>query len=313
MRVIFFGTPQIAANILESLVAGGVEVVAVVTRPDKPKGRSGKPQPPPVKVMAQKVLPGIPIFQPQKISTEEYVELLEFYNADLFVVAAYGEILRQPILDIPTKGCINVHASLLPKYRGAAPIQHCLLNGEKVTGVTIMKMVLKMDAGDMLSTVEVPISDDMTAGELTEELQKAGSKALLEVIKKYEKGPVKGVVQDHDAVTFAPKLTHDEGQVHFTGPATQAHNVIRAFSPHPGAWCFIHVNKHKKRLKILRSSLIEGSGKPGHVIEVTDQGIVVACKEGALLIRELQPEGKRVMPASEFARGVVHHQLSFES
>jgi len=312
MRVVFFGTPQIAADILESLVNGGVEVVAVVTRPDKPKGRSGTPQPPPVKEMAQKVLPGIPVFQPQRISTEEYVELLEFYNADLFVVAAYGEILRQPILDVPTKGCINVHASLLPKYRGAAPIQHCLLNGESVTGVTIMKMVLKMDAGDMLSCVEVPIGEDMTSGELTQALQKAGAKALLDVIKKYEKGPVKGIAQDHDAVTFAPKLTHDDGRVHFNGDAQVAHNVIRAFSPHPGAWCYIHVNKHKKRLKILRSSVVQATGKAGRVIEVTDEGIIVACKKGALLLRELQPEGKRVMQGSEFARGVIHHQLSFE-
>ena len=188
MKIVFFGTPAIAADILGRLVDNNEQIVAVVTKPDRPRGRSSKLVPTEVKALAQERLPGVPVHQPDKVSTEEYYEILRKYDADLFVVVAYGEIIKQPLLDMPKRACINVHASLLPKYRGAAPIQRCLLDGVKTTGVTIMHMVKKMDAGDVIATREIPVDVNMTGGELFARMQVVGGDLLVDVVDQFKKG-----------------------------------------------------------------------------------------------------------------------------
>ena len=304
MRIIFFGTPPIAADIFKALLEQGVEVAAIVTKPDRPKGRSGTLIPPAVKLLAQEILPDVPLYQPPKVSTEEYAQILEEFNADLFVVVAYGEIISQRLLDIPSKGCINVHASLLPKYRGAAPIQRCLIEGETITGVTIMHMVKKMDAGDIIKTQEVPIGQETTAGELELLLRKAGAEALLDVIQAMEKGSVPSIPQNHDQATFAPKVELEDCEVQWDRPAEELHNLIRAVTPAPGAWCKVMHKGKEKRLKLSKTSPIPTQGKPGELLQYTQEGIVVACANGSLTIQQLQLEGKKMMTAAEFTRGV---------
>jgi len=311
MKVVFFGTPKFAADILEYLIDHDVDIVAVVTKPDRPKGRSGQPSSPPVKMVAQKKLSGIPIYQPDKVSIPEYYDLLASYDADLFVVVAYGEILKQPLLDIPKLDCINVHASLLPKFRGAAPIPRCLMAGEKKTGVTIMRMVKKMDAGNILATTEVPITEMMTAGELESLLCQVGAECLLQVIKDFEGGPLEGVPQDEVLATYAPKVEAEEGLLHWNASADSLHHLIRAFTPHPGAWCFVKVRHQKKRMKVQGSVVVSGQGQPGDILSYGDEGFVVACGDEALRLTEVQLEGKRKVSAEEFCRGIPRELFCF--
>jgi methionyl-tRNA formyltransferase len=226
-------------------------------------------------------------------------------DADLFVVVAYGEILKQNILDLPRSGAINVHASLLPKYRGAAPMQRCLMDGCKETGVTIMNMVLEMDAGDMLKTVTLPIPEEMTRGELEERLWELSAPALVQVIQEIENGSVKKTAQNPAQVTFAPKIKPEEEEIHWSAPATKIHNQIRGLSPAPGAWCFTKVGEEKKRLKIKRSKVVrEMSGKPGQILVQDKKQLIVACGENALSLIEVQLEGKKSLPIGDFLRGL---------
>lgn len=312
MKVVYFGTPDIAANVLTFLLENNVNIVAVVTKPDKPKGRSLTPVPTPVKLSALAFNPSMPIFQPEIVSAKEFAPTLEAFDADLFVVVAYGEIVKQHLLDMPKLGCINMHASLLPKYRGAAPIQRCIIEGEKQSGVTIMHMVKKMDAGDMIKIAPVTIGPNMTAGELTEELFKVGSQALLDVIHEFEQGVIKRIPQDESQITFAPKLELEDCEIDFTKDAQAIHNLIRGSTPFPSSFCYVTVRGEKKRLKI-KSSRFEPSmsGTPGEILEASPDGIVVACGTHALRILDLQLEGKKALPIGEFLRGIPLDQFKF--
>ena len=246
MRIIFFGTPQFSAESLKYLLERNCNIIAVVTKPDKPQGRSKEPIASPVKQLALEK--GIPLYQPNKASDPEFASILQSYEPDLFVVVAYGEIIKQNLLDMPKKGCINVHASLLPKYRGAAPIQFCLFQGEKETGVTIMHMVLRMDAGEIIKKAYLPIDDNMTAGELEQKLSVIGAKALGEVISELEKGSVPSIPQNEALATYAPKVELENCEIHWARPAKEIHNLIRGSNPEPGAWCYVKIHDQLKRL-----------------------------------------------------------------
>ena len=311
MNIVFFGTSAFAAKVLRDLIHQGVSITAIVTRPDKPKGRSLNLLPPPVKEEALKSHLNIPIYQPIKASTADFAEVVKTHQPDLFVVVAYGEIIKTILLDIPPQGCINVHASLLPKYRGAAPIQRCLMNGETETGVTIMQMVLEMDAGDMLSVVKTPISPDMTFGELDQKLSEIAVPALVKVIQEIKEGHVRRTPQDHARATFAPKLTAQEEEIQWDRPAKELHNLIRALSPFPGAWCTVQIGPEKKRLKIKLSKIINNlQGLPGHVLKLNKEELVVGCGQDSLQLLQVQLEGKRVMSIKEFLQG-LHHSIIF--
>ncbi len=245
--------------------------------------------------------PSIPVLQPEKATDPVFLEKLKEIGADLFVVVAFGQILPQTLLDIPAKGCINIHASLLPKYRGAAPMQRCLLNGDKETGVAIQKMVKQLDAGDVIATAKIEILPDMTLGELQQELCDLAKPLLLLVLQSYESGIPPAEPQDHDRATYAPKISVEEGEINWERPAIELHNLIRAFSPKPGAWSWVYLpNGEKRRIKILRTILADDSGKQGAFLS-TDG--TVACGTKSLKILELQPEGKTVMKARDWLIG----------
>ena len=304
MRVVFFGTPEFSAFILNYLLEHSVNVVAVVSRPDKPRGRSGSNQPTAVKETAQRAK--LPIYQPEKASDGKFAELLKSLNADLFVVVAYAEILRENILEIPRLGCINVHGSALPKYRGAAPVQRAIMAGEKETAVSIMKMVREMDAGDIYAMEKIAISDYMTAGELFDEMAKVGAKTLLGVIKSLENGKAKSFAQDASQVTFANKIKQEDREIKWTSSAEKIHNHIRGITPNPGAYCFAKINGEVKRINIKKTAVLPNSDNlpPGMVIHGDPKKLIVACEEGAIQILELQLEGKKVLTAEDFLRGI---------
>ncbi|KIC76821.1 Methionyl-tRNA formyltransferase [Neochlamydia sp. TUME1] len=304
MKIVYFGTPQFAADILQHLLNHKIRICAVVTKPDRPKGRSSDLVPTPVKRIAQLQNPPLPVHQPALVSAPEFAEILQAYQADLFVVVAYGEIIKQHVLDMPSKGCINVHASLLPKYRGAAPIQHSIINGENETGITIMYMVRKMDAGDIIKMVKVPIGPNTTYGKLERLLCEAGGKALVEVLDQFEQGSVEHVEQDHSQATFAPKIELEDCEINWSSSAKAIHNLVRGVYPHPGAWCYVNIGGQKKRLKINSTIPLAHQGGPAGTLLPTDnEELIVACGQGALRILELQLEGKKAMLAEELIRG----------
>ncbi|MCB1180645.1 MAG: methionyl-tRNA formyltransferase [Chlamydiia bacterium] len=312
LRLVFFGTPPIAASILSLLIAEGFEIAAVVTKPDKPIKRSKKPMPSAVKVVALEKLPNIPLFQPQKAGAPEFVDLLKKLNADVFVVAAYSEIFRENLLSMPRLGCINVHASLLPKYRGAAPIPRAIMAGEKESGVTIMVMDKELDAGAILKMVKTPITPDMTGGELFIKLGELGGKALIEVLHEYEKGSAKPIHQRHVEATFAPKLKPEDRIVHWNNSAQIIHNQIRALHPDPGAYCLIELNGFKKRLMIKKSSVCEGIfGSPGSILSSQSKKLIIGTRDVGLSLKEVQLEGKKSMSIEQFLLGIDKTKLSF--
>ena len=311
MKIIFFGTPPFAAVHLKMLVEKGIEVVAVVTKPNRPQGRNLHNLPPAVKVEHAALIPHVPLFQPEKCSTPEFVEILQSLQADLYVVVAYGEIIKQQVLDLPRLGCINVHASLLPNHRGAAPIQRSLMQGDKETGISIIKLVLKMDAGDVLLTEKIPIDLSTTFPELEEALCTLGCKCLLQVINDIARGAVTAHPQDHALATFADKITPQECQINWELPALQIHNLIRAVTPYPGAWCYVVVRGQKKRLKILRSEYYTELSQPSKTLVFkAKDGLAVACKEGGVWLKEVQLEGKQVMPIAELLKGISSAEFS---
>lgn len=308
MKIVFFGTPQFAADVLRYLLDNKIDVAAVITKPDKPQGRSGKLVPTPVKQVAEEY--GLPCHQPLIVSDLAFAPTLESYQADLFVVVAYGEMLKQHILEMPEKGCINVHPSLLPKYRGASPIQHSVIHGDSETGVTIMHMVKKMDAGDMIDVVKISLDPNITYGELEKVLCRAGSELLLKVIHAFEIGPVSAVVQDHDKATFVKKIELEDCELRWDKPGLELHNLVRGVNPEPGAWCYIQVKGNKLRLKVMRTEyLADRSGTPGEIIGYGKEGFIVACGTGAVKILELQLEGKKAMPVADFMRGQPRDNL----
>lgn len=299
-KILFFGTPHFAAEILEYLLLHEIPVVGIVTQPDRPKGRSLEVKASAVKETALRLVPHLPILQPEKASEPSFLETITMLGADLYVVVAFGQILPQKLLDIPRWGCINVHASLLPKYRGAAPIHRAIMNGEKKTGIAIQKMVKKLDAGDVIAAEECDISPNMTFAELEKVLCDLSKPLLLSVILSYAHGIPPAIAQDPTQVTFAAKVELEEGHIDWNFSTEKIHNLVRAFSPKPGAWVWIEMNGQKKRLKILRTLVLDQMGEMG---EISSDGTVY-CKEGALKLLEVQPEGKRPMNGADWLRGL---------
>ncbi len=296
MRVLFAGTPAFAVRILQGLAANKeVELVGVITQPDKPQGRKGVLTPSAVKEYA--LSRGLTVYQPVKIKSPEFVEILRGLETDVMVVAAYGQILSEEILHLPRFGCINVHGSLLPKYRGAAPAQFAILNGEKESGVTIMQMDKGMDTGAMLMKVKVPITENMTAGELLEQLAEAGDGALQQVLAALGTDRYRPVAQDEGEASYAHLLKREMERIEWGDAAQNIHNKVRAFNPEPGAYTLL---PNGKQLKIWQSVLTEGDGRPGEVLAVEKKSFVVAAGEGAIRILQVQPAGKKPMPAGDF-------------
>jgi methionyl-tRNA formyltransferase len=302
VSIVFFGTPRFASEILTALLVHNVPVLAVVTQPDRPKGRDLLISASPVKEIAQQA--NIPVLQPEKASDPSFIERLRSIGADLYVVAAYGQILSQTLLDAPRLGCINVHASLLPRYRGAAPIQRAILNGDVATGVSIQKMVRQLDAGDVIAESHVAIDPDWDSGVLEKKLCELAQPLLLKVLHLYEKGIPPAVPQDAARVSFAPKIEPEEGEIDWKQPAEKILRQIRAFSPRPGAWCWVWLGTDKKRLKIFKAQRVHtaSSCPPGELL--SNQEFHISCGDGSILVEELQLEGKPRVAAPDWLRGL---------
>jgi len=304
MRIVFFGTPHFAKNQLLFLLDHGIEIVGVVTQPDKPKGRSQRLLPSPVKEAYLEQDLKCPLFQPLKASDPEFLKDLEKLDADLFIVVAYGQILRQVLLDIPKLDCINVHASLLPKYRGAAPIQRAIMAGEEETGITIMKMVLKLDAGDMILKGVVPITKDSSFQEIEKSLSDISGPLLLKTIDLYKNNQVEATAQDESKVTYAHKITQEDLVLDLSLDANSVHHQIQALSPKPGAFCLCKIGDEEKRIKILKSNVIEGAFAPFENHTYTRKKWIVGCGNNLLEILKVQLEGKKAMDFHAFAQGL---------
>ena len=301
MRIVFMGTPDFAVGSLEALTeCGKHEIVGVITQPDRPKGRGNKMLMTPVKEYA--LSQGYEVYQPQKVKNPEFVQILRDMQPDIIVVAAFGQFLSQEILSMPKFGCINVHASLLPKYRGAAPIQYAIIKGESESGVTIMQMDIGMDTGAMLDKVVVPIGANTTMGELHDELKVKGAELLLTVIEKIEAGTVVAEPQNNDEATYATLLDRSMERIVWTKSAQEVHNLIRGFNPAPSTFTKL---PNGKSLKIWCSRMTDKNttAAPGTVIELSKHSFFVACGSGVLEITEVQPESKKRMPAQVFING----------
>ncbi len=297
MRVVFMGTPDIAATCLNRILDDGFQVVGVYCQPDRPKGRGMKLVAPPVKELA--LAKGIPVFQPESFREDAVVQQLAALQPDVCAVVAYGRILPQRVLDIPAKGCINIHASLLPQYRGSAPYQWAVLDGCKKTGVSAQYMALQMDAGDVIGAIETPIGEQETAGELLDRLAVLGARLLSDTLKQVEKGTAAATPQDENSVSFAPMLDKAMCPIDWTKTAQQVHDHVRGLHPWPVATATIGGTF----FKIHSTVLAEGKGQPGQVLALSKTGLVVACGEGAVEIRSLQAEGGKRMAAPDYFRG----------
>ena len=306
MKIVFMGTPDFAAGALRALLDAGYEVTAVVTQPDKPKGRSKALQFPPVKECALEH--GIPVLQPTRIKTPEAIAELKKYEADIYVVAAFGQILSREILDLPKYGCLNIHASLLPKYRGASPIQHVIIDGEKETGVTIMQMDEGLDTGDMLYKKSIEISEEDTFETLHDKLMELGGQAIVEALPLLEQGKLEPVPQKDEESCYASLIKKSMGELDFCKSAAELNRLIRGMNPWPSAYTFYK----GKQLKIWKAVVgddeapLQGGtvALPGEIIGVTRDSIQVACGKGVLAIKELQLEGKKRMTTHDFLLGV---------
>ncbi len=299
-KIVFMGTPEFAVPALKALIAGPDEVSGVVTQPDRPRGRGRKLLPSPVKVEAQKA--DIPVFQPEKVANPDFVETLKGLEPDLFVVCAFGQILPQRVLDIPRIMPINIHGSLLPRYRGAAPIQWAILNGDKETGITIMKMDAGMDTGPMLLKRSLPIGPETTFGELSRKMAILGAEALMEALDLLEKGRLKEVAQPEEGVTYAPPIKKEQLKIEWDAPAWNIHCQLRAFDPRPGAWTIME----GQRVRLFSPQLVSDEAidhGPGTVLKADEDGLLVSCSDRALLIKEIQWPGKKRIPVCDFLRG----------
>ncbi|AAP04843.1 methionyl-tRNA formyltransferase [Chlamydia caviae GPIC] len=311
LKVIYFGTPQFAATVLEDLLHHDVNVIGVVTRVDKPQKRSSQPIPSPVKTLA--LSKNIPLLQPEKASDPQFIEQLKAFEADVFIVVAYGAILRQVVLNIPKYGCYNLHAGLLPAYRGAAPIQRCIMDGVTQSGNTVIRMDAGMDTGDIAGVSYVPVGPDMTAGELAEALSAQGGEILIKTLQQISDGTISHTPQDSSKASIAPKLSKEEGFVLWNHPAEKVYAQIRGVTPAPGAWTlYSYQDKPAKRLVIRKASLASNKGiygNPGDVIVSDQQELLIACAEGAICLKEIQPEGKGAMDSKTFLNGHSNHKL----
>ena len=297
MRVVFMGTPDIAATCLKKILADGFEVVGVYTQPDRPKGRGMKMVYSPVKEVA--IANNIPVYQPENFRADEDVQALADLKPDVVAVVAYGRILPQRVLDIPACGCINIHASLLPQYRGSAPYQWAVLDGLTETGVTAQHMALKMDAGDIIDVAKTPIGEDETAGQLLDKLAVLGADLLSRVLDRFTKGDVTGIPQNEENVTFAPMLDKSMCPIDWNKTAQQVHNHVRGLHP----WPVATMDLKGQKFKVHATRVVEGKGNPGEILGLTKTGLVIACGEGAVEILQLQAEGGKRMAAPDYFRG----------
>ena len=298
MRVVFMGTPDIAATCLKKIIADGFEVVGVYTQPDRPKGRGMKMVYSDVKEVA--LANNLPVFQPENFRDDETVQQLADLKPDICAVVAYGRILPQKVLDIPTFGCINIHASVLPQYRGSAPYQWAVLDGMTETGVSAMYLVREMDAGDIIEVSKTPIGEQETAGELLDRLAVLGADLLSKTLSRFAAGEqVSAVPQDPALVSYAPMLDKSMCPIDWTKTAQQVHNHVRGLHPWPVAITEIQ----GKKFKIHETRVVEGSGEPGQILSLTKTGLIIACGEGAVEIRSLQAEGGKRMAAPDYFRG----------
>ncbi|MNB66709.1 Methionyl-tRNA formyltransferase [compost metagenome] len=313
MKIVFMGTPQFAVPCLRMLVEEGFEVAAVVTQPDRPQGRKKVLTPSPVKAAALEL--GLPVLQPERMRRPEAVAELAAYEPELIVTAAYGQILPKAVLDLPARGCVNVHGSLLPKYRGGAPIQRSIIDGEKVTGITLMYMAEGIDTGDMIAKIEVPIGDDDTSGTMFEKLSLAGRDLLKEWMPRLLKGPVATEKQDDSLAIYAPNLSRDDEKIDWNAGSREIYNRIRGLVPYSGGFTLWNGETFKVWQaanpdgQALSGSILveEGSGEaetvPGTVLSAGPKGIEVKTGDGSLLLLQVQPAGKKAMNAGDFARG----------
>lgn len=297
LRIIFMGTPDFACPTLTRLIERGENVIAVVTQPDRPKGRGQKLVPPPVKVIAEEH--GIPVLQPLKVRAPEVIAQIRELNPDLIVVVAFGQILPQSLLDIPRHGCINIHASLLPRYRGAAPINWCLINGETETGITTMQMDAGLDTGDMLVKRSISIGPDEDAQSLHDRLSLLGAETIDETLDRLQAGTLTREKQDDALTCYAPMLKKEDGLIDWKQEPQQIKNLVRGFTPWPGAYTTLD----GKTLKLYKVSVANECGKPGDIMAVGKDGIIVGCGSGSLRIEELQLEGRKRLSASDFLAG----------
>lgn len=305
LRIVFMGTPEFAVPTLEAILASSHQVVGVITQPDRPRGRGQKVNDGPVKACA--LAAGLPVLQPPTLKAPEFLDALRGLQADLGVVAAYGKILSETVIWTPRLGMINVHASLLPRYRGAAPIHRAVAAGESETGVTIMRVVKALDAGAMLATVHRPIGPDDTSEQVEHDLARLGATLLVATLDRLCEGPVEEVAQDDSLATYAHRLTKDDGVIDWTRPAREIHNLIRGMRPWPNAYSSIG----GKRLIILASSVESASpgspaapaSAPGTILAAQPDGLRIATGAGTLIAREVQAEGKRAMLVRDFLAG----------
>ncbi len=297
MRVVFMGTPDIAATCLKKILADGFEVVGVYTQPDRPKGRGMKLVASPVKEVA--LARNIPVFQPENFRADDTVEQLRALRPDVCAVVAYGRILPQRVLDIPARGCVNIHASLLPQYRGSAPYQWAVLDGLKETGVSAQFMKLQMDAGDVIDVAKTPIVENETAGELLDRLAVLGADLLSRTLTRLSQGAVSATAQDESKVTFAPMLDKSMCPIDWNKTAQQVHDQVRGLHP----WPVATMELKGQKFKVHETRTVSGSGRPGQILGLTKTGMVIACGEGAVEIRSLQAEGGKRMAAPDYFRG----------
>ncbi|MHB8065855.1 MAG: methionyl-tRNA formyltransferase [Ruminiclostridium sp.] len=308
MKIVFMGTPKFAVPSLEMLIKEGHEVLAAVTQPDKPKGRGNKLCAPPVKEFALKH--GLEILQPNKIKTNEFVEQIRALEPDLLITAAYGKILSKDLLEVPVLGCINVHGSLLPSYRGAAPIHWAIINGEKTTGITTMFTDVGLDTGDILLKRELAIAPDTTAGELHDKMAILGAEVLKDTLTELVKGSLERKPQDNTLSSYAPILSKEIGLIDWHKAAEQIHNLVRGIDPWPGAFTFMNGNRmriwstnlvsYEKSMTIKDTSLVIGE-----IAEVSNDGILVKCFKGYILVKEVQFDSSKRMSVSDYIRGHI--------
>jgi methionyl-tRNA formyltransferase len=297
VRTVFMGTPAFAVPTLDVLLTAGLHLVGVYTQPDRPKGRGQSLAMPPVKEMALRH--GIPVFQPQKLRAPEVVEELRALAPDLIVVVAFGQILPKSVLEIPRYGCINVHASLLPKYRGAAPINQAIIDGETETGITTMLMDVGLDTGPMLLKRALTIGPDETAGELHDRLCVLGGETMADTLQLLLRGELHPQVQDESQTCYAAMLKKEDGRIDWSQSAQQIHNRIRGLAPWPGTYTYLN----GETLKLFLTRVEDGEGEPGSILAPAADAVRIACGDGVLAVRELQLPGKKRLAAADFLRG----------
>ena len=297
LRLVFMGTPEFACPTLQTLIERGEEILAVVTQPDRPKGRGQQLAPPPVKVLAERH--GITVLQPVKVRAPEFIDMMKGLAPDLIVVIAFGQILPKALLEIPRYGCINVHASLLPRYRGAAPINWCIINGETETGVTTMQMDVGLDTGDMLVKKRTAIDPEEDSRALHDRLAMLGARTLAETLDLLVADKLVPEKQDDALSCYAPMLKKEHGLIDWSTGAQEIKNLVRGVTPWPGAFSYLD----GKAVKVFRVDVADGSGTPGTILRAGREGIDVACGRGSVLVKELQLEGRKRLAAAEFLAG----------